>query len=425
MNMIYKVLFLGSGNISPINIICKNLLEHGTIQYQFDGLNMYDYGYTEKNPYLYLTNNYIVNSSDEPKEWLKIFKLLPQARKKILIKRIIKSCASFRFKKAYSLFKCELQFWNYILEVLKIVKNYDVVNVQFLHHWSAEIVPLIPKNIRVVISFWGSDLMATSGVDAYKLQFDALQRADAISIFSTESQEILLSKFGRELLPKSFKVFYGLTSEQFLDLSQNKEAYKRTGQELLAKLGYNVNDFKYIFKVGYSSFPGQNHLKIIEKLELLSDDILNNALFIFPLTYGDKKEYPETVRNRINQSKLNSLLLTEYLSGEEAKSISFISNIMLNLRTNDGFNNSMLESLLSGAIVLSGSWLPYSLLRQHNVYYCEVNNIEELRDVLSDIISDFENHLIQAEKNKEKLASILDGPNNAAKWEKVLIKEMN
>lgn len=421
MNKIYKVLFIGSGNISPINIICKNLLDHGTVQYQFDGVNMYDNGYTEKNPYLYLTNLYRVDFGFKKDSWREVFFSLPLDRRNRLVLRILKASLLFRFNMAYGFFKSELKFWRFVTDIVKIAKNYDVVNIQYLHEWSAEIAPFIPNNIKVVISFWGSDLMATSGIDYYKLQFNALHRADLISIFSAESLEILLSKFGRDLLIKCHKVFYGLTTEQFKELVNNKQYFYELGKNLIFQQGFNPDEYEYIIKVGYSSFPGQNHMHILDEIDLLPRDIIEKSLFIFPMTYGDKENYIKLVEERILKSNIKAIVLSEYLSHDEAKSISFVCNIMLNLRSNDGFNNSMLESLIAGAIVLSGSWLPYSLLRQHDIYYCEVNSLQDLNRLLLKVLYDLKKHLENAEGNKRKLASLLNGANNAASWEKVLL----
>ncbi len=421
MSAVCKVLFIGSGNISPINILCKNLLDHGRVKYVFDGLNMYDYGYTEKNPYLYLTNKYTIVAKFDNTKWRKTFSALPKERKIELIKRIIKSCFLFRFKMGYGFFKSELKFWSYILDITKLASQYDIVNVQYLHDWSAELVSFLPERIKVIVSFWGSDLMASAGVKSYELQYNALKRADKVTVFSNESSEILLSKFGRDLKKKSFQVFYGFTTEQYLNLSNDTEKYYQIANELIKRYGYNLNNFKFVIKVGYSSFPNQNHIEILNQIKNLPLEILDQCLFILPMTYGDLENYPLQIEKIVKAMSINCIILKNYLSSEEAKSLSFGCNVMFNLRGNDGFNNSMLESLMAGAVVINGSWLPYSLLQQYNIYTIEICSILDLSSVLLEVMEDFDTHLNNSRDNRLKLRELVGGEATAKKWESVFL----
>ncbi|NJK95426.1 MAG: hypothetical protein HC905_11390 [Bacteroidales bacterium] len=117
------------------------------------------------------------------------------------------------------------------------------------------------------------------------------------------------------------------------------------------------------------------------------------------MTYGNcEKGYKERVEKLLHDLKLNGMVLKEYLTSEESLSISIISNFMLNLRENDAFNKSMVESLISNAIVINGSWLPYKMLTQKGIHHIEINDIEELSVRLTKIFSELDNHKSKAKK---------------------------
>ena len=425
MERIRKILILGSGGIQAINILCENLLRFGDFKYQFSGINLYNPGKGG------ITTNY-----DHIDDLYEIYPetsirnisrglIIKYLKKKFTLIRFIELVFQKRFK--YRLIRRHIidtiKEADYRFRILNKISEYEVVNVHYLSEWQSEIVPLIPENIWVVITPWGSDVMATAGPKTYALQYEAMQRANAITVTGPETEQIVLSKFGRNLKSKIHYTFIGLSENTVNSLRSEKERYLDIGNSLLKRFNKNASDYKYIIKLGYSAYETQNHIAILNEMSKLPGGILSNLLFIIPMTYGEFSEgYKEKVEQCLIEKTLNGIVLKDYLASEEAVSLSFISNIMFNLRDNDSFNNSMTESLIAGAVVFNGIWLPYKILKQKNVHYIDVYNINGMSVLFEEIISDFESHKKKSLMNAGILEGFISGKGNVENWEKALYK---
>lgn len=420
--MIRKILFLGSGNINPINILCENLIRFGTYKYQFDGLNLYQPGTGGvKNNYQHITNQWLIEEREIKDIPISLIIKLAfhNSIRPQLIKLILRN--HFHVGRTWLRFKQLVCRKEWLDKMLTVIQQYDIINIHFLSYWQAEIAIHIPTSKRVVISFWGSDLMSVAGKRIYGLQSDAINRADALTLIGAEMEQILLSKFGRNLKEKIHHVLFGLPQHLVTDLITNAQKYREYGESLLKAHGLSTKGYPYRIKLGYSAFESQNHLKIISQLGLLNADIRKQILLIVPMTYGGTREgYKEEVEHAIEQAHIKGLVLKEYLNNEQAISLSYITNIMFNLRDNDAFNNSMSESLIAGSLVFNGLWLPYKILQEHDIYYINVSKIEDLSEVFSNTISCFAQHLERSQHNSEKLNGWITGRANVLQWERAL-----
>lgn len=414
-----KILFLGSGNIGVINILCENLKQYGSCDYQFDGLNLYKKGQGGvTNDYQYITNQYDINERNlrtiPPKL---ILKAVSNKKSLLLICKLLVLNILHPLRILEGIKKI-IKDYDWQIRVLKKIEDYEIINIHFLSNWQARLVPLIPIGKRVVISIWGSDLMAMAGKEIYSLQFDALQRADAITLVSPELEQILLSKFGRNLESKVTQALFGQTQDIVDRIRSDFIFYRAKGNSLLENYKLNADDYEYIVKVGYSAFESQNHIPILDQMGRLDPYLRQKTLFIIPMAYGDTSvDYINQVISSINSNNLNGIVLKEYLSIESSIALSCLCNIMFNLRNNDAFNNSMTESLLAGALVFNGSWLPYKILKDKGVFYIEVDRISNLSGIFEQILSDFESQHKKASDNPKILDGFISGKENVQKWE--------
>ncbi|NJK95427.1 MAG: hypothetical protein HC905_11395 [Bacteroidales bacterium] len=122
--------------------------------------------------------------------------------------------------------------------------------------------------------------MATAGKEIYALQYDALQRANSIILPNKEMEEILLSKFGRNLKIKIKYALFGLEKEYVNNLIYNRSCLRNIGENILKKNGFELPKYKYVLKIGYNAFESQNHIKILHEISKLQRDILN-ILFLY------------------------------------------------------------------------------------------------------------------------------------------------
>jgi hypothetical protein len=421
-----KLLILGSGNVNPINFLSHDLKQYSSFSYQIDGLNLYRKGTNGVvQDYKYLDNIYEIVQKEQHlhipckikvKEVLKI----------IFSKHSIKKPSDIisRIKNHLELYKINLSKKRYLDDTISFISNYDVVNVHWLDKAQAEITSLIPPTINVSIALWGSDLMDRAGKEIYALQYDALNRANSIIVTGQEMEEIVLAKFGRHLKPKIHHAIFGLEKEYFDQLTIGRNNLKETGISYFKQKGYDLNNYHYIVKVGYNAVETQNHISILNEISQLNKELLNKCFFIIPMTYGPcSNTYKEEVEHLLTRLNFNGTVIKDYLTDTQSKSISAVCNLMVNLRENDALNNSMLESLIAGAVVLNGLWLPYKTLKLRDIHYIEVPSLCRLLAVFSSTIYDFESHLEKAKNNADKLDGYICGKENILKWEKAFAIE--
>jgi hypothetical protein len=418
-----RLLIYGSGNVNPINIVLENLRKYSGSNYQVNGLNLYE-------------NNQVTTSYKYFDEICKIKKVsyqnIPQQIRKKLIKKklankssikyLIRTAFKFDVKGLRNFVKSTIELAYYIHQHLEHFENYDVIDVHWITNERANIVAQAPSKCKVVLSFWGSDLMASSGISNYQSVLKAISRADAITLASLEMREIFLSKFGRHFKNKVQLTYYNKVDFPLAIEGEAVNNMKSTWRELMAKHGILLEQFKYVVKVGYSGFETQNHLTIIDQCFQLPEDVKKDLLLVIPMTYGATPAYMEKVEEYAKEKGLAACILRDYLPEKYAISLSYICDVMLNLRDNDGFNNAMIETLMAGKILISGGWLPYSSLRKNKVYFHEVFDFEEVSDVLLYTIQNMEQEKEKAKANPVKLQVLLSEKENGLKWDAVYNK---
>lgn len=418
-----RLLIYGSGNVNPINLVLENLRKYSDSNYHIDGLNLYENNQVTAN-YKYFDEIFKIQKvpyQNIPQQIRKEL-LRKKLANKSFIKNLVKRAVKFRFFEVKNSVKSAVEIAYYIHQHKANFQNYDVIDVHWITNERADIIAQAPAKCKVVLSFWGSDLMASSGVQNYESLLKAVKRADAITLASIEMREIFLSKFGRQFKDKVHLAYYNKVD---ITLTIEREAVndlKSIGRYLLAKHGVLLERFKYVVKAGYSGFETQNHLPIIDQSFKLPEDVKKDLLLVIPMTYGATPAYIEKVEGYAKEKGLSSCILGEYLPEKEALSLSFICDIMLNLRDNDGFNNAMIETLMAGKILISGGWLPYSALRKNKVYFHEVFEFEDVSEVLLYTIQNMEQEKKKAEANPEKLQTLLSGKENGMKWDAVYNK---
>ena len=420
MNKRTKILIYGSGNVNPINILVDNLRKYSKSHYTIDGLSLYENEQVTE-PYKNFDNIFKIRRQRFSEIPL-LFRLKNSGRLLFTIENfnyLVGSILQLKFKKTMSLVKALSQDKWYVHEILNMFNGYDIVNVHCINEERASIISLTPKHTKVILSFWGSDLMAYAGVKNYSLLLQAIQRADIITLHSIEMREIFLSKFGREFKYKVRMALFGQRSEIFGIINSQTNNLRNVGIEVLHRYGFNANDYDFILKIGYSGFNSLNHLKIIEECGKLSNEVKKKVLLVVPMTYGATPQYISEVQSLASTHDLSCCVLNNYLANEEALSLSFVCNIMCNLRDNDAFNNSMIETLLAGNILVSGAWLPYSELRKKKVYFHEIYEFVELSHVLKCIMQNIKLEMTKASGNYQKVEAIVGGKRTAESWSRI------
>lgn len=90
-----------------------------------------------------------------------------------------------------------------------LVSGYSIYHWHCMHWDRLPAIRVLPKKAKLILTIWGSDLLRSAGVDAYRAQLAACERASLITVGSVEMREILLAKFGRSLSAKIRLATYG------------------------------------------------------------------------------------------------------------------------------------------------------------------------------------------------------------------------
>lgn len=287
------------------------------------------------------------------------------------------------------------------------------VHIHYLNKQNLLWMDVLPKTCKVILSFWGSDLMTTpGGITEYQIQYTALRKAHVITTQTLDLRTILLSKYGQELLPKVHcMTFDPLSAKTGLikDVSSIKSR-----REL--KMKYNIVQEKICIQVGYSAALGQNHLSIIKQIEALPQSQKDCLAIFIPLTYNASGDYVPGLLKELQKVSFQTIPILEYVTDREMQSIISCCEIFISMRENDALNGAMIESLYAGNVVITGSWLPYGIYQRNTIYFQQIDQISDLKNKLSEVIENMNTIKEQVKGNKAKLESLFNPNEIAKRW---------
>lgn len=361
--------------------------------------------------------NIRLSFSDKLKSFKKIF------RKRSEIKFLIKNLFLLRLNTVKNNINSNAENFIYEKQMTEILKEYDVYHFHYLAPEFLTPLKWINNDKKILLTFWGSDLFQVAGVQNYEKQLEALKRAELITINSVEMKETFLAKFGRGFESKVRLADFGL-NEKKLQHIRNKDKEKTTAE---FKKKYNIEKDQIIIIIGYSGSSKQRHIEILKILNSLSEDVRIKIFAILPMTYGlqfEDNKYLDEVKDECSRSAFGTKIITDFMPDDEFTELIIAGQVKLNLRDTDAMNAAMLESLFAGCIVVNGSWLPYGKLRRLGIYYNEIDKLEDLKELIPQIVNNFENEKNKTKNNEKLTSDNFSYSNTIADWLNVY-KEIN
>ncbi|WP_052597848.1 TDP-N-acetylfucosamine:lipid II N-acetylfucosaminyltransferase [Aureispira sp. CCB-QB1] len=335
----------------------------------------------------------------------------------------IKHCLSFFIKqKNVFNYKIYLNLKQTIINLANEVLNdefykntfqrFDIINFQYIDRTSTKYLQYLNANNKVVLTFWGSDLMCTAGVELYEEQLRLIDRADRLVVHSLQMREILLSKYGRKYLDKVRLNYFGLEDIKFNKISK-AEADKKGLKEYAQKWQIPENKIKLL--IGYSGAKSTRHHRILEELNKKSEEWRDKFHLVIPMTYNNNdKEYFKAIENLINKTEYSSTHIVEYLTDDEVAYLYNLIDVFINIRESDAFNATMVETLYLNKINIVGSWLPYEMIKRSGINYLEVEKISDINKALYQVLVGDLNPNIR--HNKEKIYKLTSNNYTVPKW---------
>lgn len=274
--------------------------------------------------------------------------------------------------------------------------------IQYLFIW-----PLIrSKSDKIAVSVWGSEFLRSSRFKRYLLGL-MYKRADVVHCSNEALRQSIINYY--KISPSRVK-----TIPFFLENLINIDAVKESLREIKSEFKWDVNKLQMV--IGYNYNEGQQHLKIIDELLKLEPNALNSIELVFPLTYGSNINYRENVEQKALKISTTSFFYRTFLPDVEVSKMRIAGDVFINLQTTDQFSGSFVEALYAGNIVITGSWLPYKVLKDAGVYFIEIDTISELNNAINTIIVNHDEIVIKAKENHTILKKMFDEGHLAQEW---------
>ena len=249
---------------------------------------------------------------------------------------------------------------HFVRTVVPRLHEFETVNAHLLFRHHVHLLWHLPKDVRVVCSFWGSDLLRRHGTLDHHALRATLDRADAITIQTLELAEIMYAKFGRDLKAKTRIIRFPNSTEirDAIDACRGDED-TRTG----FLLGMDLAPDAPVIVVGHNGHPMNNHRAILEVILPVLDRRPTPVNLILPFTYGGTPEYMSELR-RIVGDRPRVRFLTEFLSPEDLARLRVVTDVYIHMPETDAMSGALTESMYAGARAITGAWLPYGLYRR-------------------------------------------------------------
>jgi hypothetical protein len=298
-------------------------------------------------------------------------------------------------------------------------QEYDTFHFHFMQYSYLRELFLVPRDKKIVCTFWGSDLLRTDDILNFYFVKKALNRATVITCQSDELKEIVLSKFGRKLIDKIQISIFPVNEKVYdlIDINANNEQLLN-----VFKSNNNYANDKINILIGHSGSPLNNHLKIINSLKKLNHK--NKVHLIINLNYAitenEKTTYKSDLIQTFNNIGCSYVILEKFFVNEELALSRLASDIFIHAPISDALSGTMLELLYASNIVITGSWLPYKTFKKANLNYFEIDNYFELSLKLDSIIENFAFEKEATLKNKMSLRSYFMNDKIIEKWVQIL-----
>ncbi len=248
-----------------------------------------------------------------------------------------------------------------------------IIHVHYAYIYVLRALSFLAKSTKRIITFWGSDLLRANEKDLLIIKRSS-EKADALVVGAEDLYSKLIELDGA-FDKKISMIRMGISAFDSIDSIRDKREEVR--QKLLGK---SVQG-KTVITIGYNAGRAQQHLKVLECLQGLSEQLKKRIMIILPLTYQNEDVlYINSIRDRLENCGIAGILLTQFMNDEQIAEVCLSTDVFINAQTTDALSASMLEQLYSGSLVLNASWLHYDFLESNNIYCESFDSFHELKE---------------------------------------------
>ena len=256
----------------------------------------------------------------------------------------------------------------------KINFSYNFIHIHFITIHSIFLSYLYKKRSNIlVLTTWGSDVLRASPLKLLLMK-KLFKNIDYITLSLTGYRDKLQSIFK---FPDSKILDVRMGSEMIDELEKNQDIDTKDSKHLLGL------ENKYIITIGYNGSKAQNHLKVIEQINLVKDLLPSNLHLMLPMTYPtENHNYIEEIKNKIEEFNLSYVIYDNHLSNEKLLTVRKCTDVFIHAQTTDATAASVQEYILTDCIVINASWLGYPHLEKYGKPYFTFNKFDEIGETL-------------------------------------------
>ncbi len=255
--------------------------------------------------------------------------------------------------------------------LLQLSKGYDIIDVQSL--FKPMYGYLVPKfkeeGKKVKVHIWGSDFYKNLP-EWVRWQTKVYDQADIIQIATEQMKGDFIKRFPEY----ESKIRTGVFGNQHLeDLIEFQKHPERKDLSFIAG-GYQG---KLIVTCGYNARSRHQHLKMIEAINELPQELQDKIFVIFPMTYLREKKYLETIESSLKDVHFKYALINNFMTENQLMSLRTLTDLYINIIESDALSSSTQEHLFCGNVTIVGDWLPYSIFEENGIFYIKTS-LEQL-----------------------------------------------
>lgn len=250
-------------------------------------------------------------------------------------------------------------------------RHFDYINVQYIKPEYSFLLPFFKLHAsKLILTPWGSDVYRVVGYNKYlvKKTFDAADyltgpdnrfTRDFMRIFNVPQRKIVDCELG--VAP----IDYILEHKNEIDC---KEAKRQLGV-----------DNHFVITCGYSATDSHQHLKIIEAIQSVRNQLPDNLLLFFPLTYPHNPEYIQEIKQKVDEFGLNAVYFEHFLDMQHLFLLRQATDLFIHVQPTDASSGTLYEYLLCEKKILNGAWLQYPEIEKEGIKpYFLVDTMETL-----------------------------------------------
>lgn len=293
---------------------------------------------------------------------------------------------------------------------IKSLGSFDILHVHFVPTILSVIFCFFKsKYTKIIVSYWGSDLYRGNKRHFFFQSF-LLKIADKITFITQDMVDYFYLHFQEKDYANKIVV---------LDFGNmffaNIDGYKNNFDITERKEMFGLDSRKYSIALGYSGIKQMQQLEMLNSISKCRTSILNCIEIVLPMHYASQILFEE-ITSVLNSAQINAYITRDFLDEDRIVKLRTSSEIFINMQMTDALSSSMLEHLYSGSIVINASWLNYSILKESDIFYIEVDSFDKLPMVIDEVISNFQYYREKSECNREKVESICSWSVLKNKW---------